>query len=309
MTESRERRSISTEGLATDIVRLLQRERARAGDRLVELRLARELGLSRSPLRRALTELAGRGLVAVHPNRGFTLLKDLDDPDFLPVLDTDTGDEAAYLRIAADRLEKRLPDVVTETALSRDYGLGRADVGRILARMAREGWIERRAGYGWQFLPMFPTREAYLHGYRYRLLVEPAAVLEPGFHISGAQLDRIEAEQMRMARTGTAAPSVTEMFHIGCSFHEALVAASGNPFMFDAVQRVNKMRRLIEYRALAPALVAAQSEEHLAIIAALRRDDRQQASSLLHQHLANASDAKLKRLQEGNISAFDEPTL
>lgn len=309
MSEHRERRSISTAGLAAEIIRLLQRENVQAGDRLVELRLARDLGLSRSPLRRTLRDLAERGLVAAHPNRGFTLLKPWTDPAFRPFLETDTGDETAYLKIAADRLDGQLPDVITETALARDYGLSRAGTGRILARMAGEGWIERRTGYGWQFLPTFPTREAYLHGYRYRLLIEPAALLEPEFHIAAETLDRIEAEQARMMRPDASALSVTEMFTVGCSFHEALVAASGNPFMLDAVQRINRMRRLIEYRTLAPGLVATQSAEHLAILKALRRGDRQAASDLLKAHLATASELKLQRLKMGDVAALTEPTL
>ena len=303
MTDTRERRSIDSRRLATDIVRLLHRDQTRAGDRLVELRLAQDLGLSRSPLRRALAELAGRGLVAAQPNRGFILLKELDDPAFRAILAPDEDNEAAYLRMASDRLDGKLPDVVTETALGRDYGLSRAETGRILARMAQEGWIERRAGYGWQFLPMFPTHEAYLHGYRYRLLVEPAALREPGYAISAETLDRIEAEQLRMARPDASGVSVIEMFNTGCAFHEAIVGASGNPFMLDAVQRINRMRRLIEYRTLAPELVSPQSREHLMIIKALRQGDTAGAASLLHAHLLSASTQKMRRLGSASMAA------
>ena len=309
MSEVRERRSISTPGLVAEIVRHIQRERVCAGDRLVELRLAQALGVSRSPLRRALNELAERGLVAAHPNRGFTLLKAPEAPDLTDLLSEDGAEATAYLKIAADRLDGRLPDVITETALARDYGLSRAETARILARMAGEGWIERRAGYGWQFLPMFPTREAYLHGYRYRLLIEPAAILEPGFALSRETLDLLEAEQQAMVVADEAPPTVVEMFEAGCSFHEKIVAASGNPFMLDAVQRINRMRRLIEYRALAPGLVQAQSCEHLDILSALRRNDRQGAAELMRGHLACASQMKLEKLRTGDVGGFAETTL
>lgn len=308
MTQARERRSIRTSTLLADIIRHIQREDLAAGDRLVELRLAQELGVSRSPLRRALNELAGRGLIAARPNRGFTLLKTPEDHAFRALLGQDDGDDSLYLEIAADRLDGRLPDVITENALVRHYGLSRTETARILARMAGEGWIERRTGYGWQFLPMFPTREAYLHGYRYRLLVEPAAILEPGFAISGETLDRLEAEQQTMVSAAESRPTVMAMFEAGCSFHEGIVAASGNPFMLDAVQRINRMRRLIEYRALAPGLVTAQSCEHLDILRALRRNDRQGAADLMRAHLANASNLKLEKLKVGDAIGFAQAT-
>ena len=44
--------------------------RFRPGDRLVEATLARELGISRIPVREALRVLAGEGLVELRPRRG-----------------------------------------------------------------------------------------------------------------------------------------------------------------------------------------------------------------------------------------------
>ena len=40
------------------------------GERIVELRLAKELGLSQSPIREALRDLAAIGIVDIHPRRG-----------------------------------------------------------------------------------------------------------------------------------------------------------------------------------------------------------------------------------------------
>lgn len=40
------------------------------GERIVELRLAKELGLSQSPVREALRDLAALGIVTIHPRRG-----------------------------------------------------------------------------------------------------------------------------------------------------------------------------------------------------------------------------------------------
>lgn len=45
------------------------------GDRIVESRLARELGISQTPVREALRELEQMGLVVSHPNRGSSVRK------------------------------------------------------------------------------------------------------------------------------------------------------------------------------------------------------------------------------------------
>ena len=46
------------------------------GDRIVESRLARELGISQTPVREALRELEQMGLVVSYPNRGSSVRKD-----------------------------------------------------------------------------------------------------------------------------------------------------------------------------------------------------------------------------------------
>src|SRR3954468_15960911 len=42
----------------------------RPGERIVEFKLAKELGLSQSPVREGLRELAAVGIVTIHPRRG-----------------------------------------------------------------------------------------------------------------------------------------------------------------------------------------------------------------------------------------------
>lgn len=304
----RPRRSLDPSELIADIVRLIQRDRLHAGDRLVELTLARTMGLSRPPVRRALEGLTEAGLLSASHGMGFKLADDWNSPRFNALISTTGPVEKAYLRIASDRLEGRLNEVVTESAISRDYGLGRTEAGRVLARMAREGWVERRPGYGWQFLPTFPTREAYLQGYRFRLLVEPAAILEPGFTISRETLDRVEAGQRRMLESAGQGLSIAEIFENGCLFHEEIVRASGNAFMLDAVERINRMRRLVEYRALKPEMIRTQTIEHLTILDLLRNADHVGASSLMKSHLAAASEAKLRTLEKQKVEAFASAT-
>jgi DNA-binding GntR family transcriptional regulator len=77
-----ERSALSTQ-VSTTIVEGLLDGRLRPGDRLVETQLANVLGVSRSPIREALTELAQSGVIIREPGRGGRIRewtrKDLED--------------------------------------------------------------------------------------------------------------------------------------------------------------------------------------------------------------------------------------
>ena len=57
--------------LATRIVEMIRRDNLAPGHRLTEQALCDELGVSRSPVRKALQYLASNGVVASVPHRGF----------------------------------------------------------------------------------------------------------------------------------------------------------------------------------------------------------------------------------------------
>jgi DNA-binding GntR family transcriptional regulator len=74
MTESGLEGEFGGELLSTTVKRLLLDRilsgEYQPGERIVELRLAKELGLSQSPVREALRDLAAVGIVTIHPRRG-----------------------------------------------------------------------------------------------------------------------------------------------------------------------------------------------------------------------------------------------
>jgi len=63
------------EHLAGLIMALARREGMKAGDRLIEQRLADALDLSRAPIRLGLKALEAAGLARGEPHRGFVLAK------------------------------------------------------------------------------------------------------------------------------------------------------------------------------------------------------------------------------------------
>lgn len=262
----------------------------REGHHLTEDSLLPVLGASRTPVRAAMALLERQGVLEKRPNRGF-FLRALPD-------DAASGDETGeadriYVAIAMDRLSRALPDAVSENEFIRRYSLSRAQLRIVLARIAGEGWIERRPGRGWAFLPLIDTLDAYRENYRFRQMLEPAAMLSPEFRPDPARIEQLEAQQRAVLDGGYAKMSQVELFATNSRFHEALAEMGGNRFVVQALVRVNQLRRLIEYgRPLDRERARRVCAEHLAILAALKTGHVMIAAQRLQDHLANAKIEK-----------------
>jgi DNA-binding GntR family transcriptional regulator len=280
--------------LAGQILELARRDGIQPGERMFEHRLAQRLGVSRGPVRTGLQQLAASGLASVVPNKGYVLTKPLDSDVARATMQTASALEAQYMTIADDRLEGRLPDVVSEKELMRRYGLKRPDVLRLLHRIAGEGWIERQPGYGWKFVETVSSADAYLQANRYRMLIEPAGILEVEFNLKKNGADRIRLQQERVLNGGLKSFTPAELFRFGCEFHETIAQASGNPFLLDSLKRVNSLRRLFSYRRVLPdhESIARQAREHLQLLDLLEAGRRREAADFMVWHLKDTIGAR-----------------
>jgi len=78
-------------------------ERLRSGTELQEAAVARELGVSRGPIREAIGRLEAEGLVTVRPRRG-AVVRSLSRGEFLELYQVREALEAAAVRLAVPRL-------------------------------------------------------------------------------------------------------------------------------------------------------------------------------------------------------------
>lgn len=279
--------------LASRIVEKIRRENLPIGARLTEQVLCDELGVSRSPVRKALQFLATTGVVASEPNKGFQVARPASEVARVLVPAREDSDEAVYMAIAEDRLAGVLPVEVSETELMDRYQATRLQVQRVLNRMAREAIVERKPGRGWLFQPLMNTPEAYRESYRFRMIIEPAALLEPGYAVDPVQLERCYREQCELLQGAIEKWPRSELFKPGVHLHETIIAGAHNRLLLDALRKVNQLRRLVEYRAkLDRAKMREQCEEHLVLIDLLRRGERIEASHYLRQHLDGARQRK-----------------
>ena len=276
--------------LAAQIAELIHAEDLPADAPLREEGLAARLGVSRTPVRGALRLLQRAGHVYYKENAGvFVAPGAKRKPAFALPAAAGTQD-ALYRRLLVDRGRGALGDTVSEAELMARYDAPRSLLAKVLLRLNREGLIERRKGHGWQFQPTLDTPEAVAESYRFRLVVECAALLEPGFKADPAELERVREEHKRFMEAKPAARTAAEFFAMNLRFHEMLAEFSGNRFLLQAIQQMNRLRKFQEFASFASDSrgLAQSCREHLAILDALADGDREWAAALMRKHLSSA---------------------
>jgi DNA-binding GntR family transcriptional regulator len=274
--------------IAENILQMLREDGLEAGAWLNENSTAKRLNVSRTPVRAALAFLAEQGIVRRHANKGIELVKPpAGEPGGSALPD---ATELALVKIAHDRENGLIADDVSEMEVMRRYELGRPDVQRLLARLADLGMIERKPGYGWRFLLTPRDSSAHDEGYRFRMLIEPMAILEPGFHVEQSWIDEMRARHRQTLEQPWRESSSVAFYEMNADFHEGLAAASGNRFIHAAVKRQNEIRRLSNYDwVFGFERVQVNSTEHLQMLDYLEAGDREVASALMRRHLQRAS--------------------
>jgi DNA-binding GntR family transcriptional regulator len=274
--------------LADRIARLIHDESLAPGARLNENRLAEQLGVSRTPVRAALQHLAAQGFVERKPNRGVELIA----PPPLPLAPAEASeaDNELVLRISHDRQRGRLADYVSEKDLMESYDLGRPAIKQALERLADLGVVERKLGYGWRFLADVWDYAARQESYRFRMVIEPAAIREPGFALPPGWYEDMRAQHERFLRAPWTEGSSVAFFEMNAAFHAGVAAASGNRFFLAAIERQNRLRRLANYDwTHGRERVEVNCREHLEMLERMHAGDTELAALLMQRHLDVAS--------------------
>lgn len=287
------------EQLVISISDYIAEEQLQPGTRLPERTLAEHFRVSRSPIREALKRLQDEGIVEKNDEGGYAVrMVPTGIPEEVVLSVEENHEEVAYLKIAEDRLAGRLPDRFSENELQRRYELTRTQVSNILRRMMHEGWAERLLGHGWAFLPTLTSSETYNQGYRFRILMEPMALLEPTYKLDAKELLRRRQEQEALLQGGVETASPAQLFDANSRLHETIAGFSGNIFILESLRRVNRLRRLMEYqKSVDRAASARRCQEHLILIDLLLKDQREEAADYMRLHLRDASREKAFSLQ------------
>ncbi|MEH2920039.1 GntR family transcriptional regulator [Samsonia erythrinae] len=282
--------------IVRQIVAYIRREQLPRGAHLIESSLAQVLNASRTPVKAALRYLTEKGMLNYHRNRGFYLERHADELSQLVTELAASSEEPLYQKIVDMRLARLLPAQFSEVELMRECQVSRAVLRNVLTRIQQEGWLEFRTGQGWRTTPIIDSVAAYEESFTYRLLIEPASLLSPQFHIEPQILNACRKQQEAILNGGYRTMTPHEMFDANTHFHETLLACSGNRFAHASLQRINQLRRLVEYRQSSLGFHPKRLEqitEHLTIIDALQRGEMATAADRMRKHLEKARHDKV----------------
>ena len=260
------------------------------GLRLTEQSLTDRFKVSRTPVRGALRLLAKYKFVRSESNGGFVVCDGAAGRRLPSVAKHGASSEGLYRTLIEDRARRLLPDAVTEKELLSRYPVQRSLLSKALVRLAADGLVEKREGYGWRFLPSLGTADAVSESYRFRLAIECAALLEPTFRVNPEALERTRVAHRAFLKQAPERQKVSEYLELNSMFHEMIARFSGNRFILAATQQQNQLRKLDERAEFFKHTRMPEScREHLEIMNAIESDDREWAAALLRHHLSVAA--------------------
>ena len=276
--------------IPTQVLDLIRQEGLDVGAHLPAQWLADQLQVSRTPVNEALAFLHDKGILQREKNRGYFVAQAVDTTDpavrkKLGLVQTDATSQA-YFAMAEDLLKGELPETVSEVLLRSRYELTAAQLQAVLHRIAQEGWVQKKPGYGWVFSAMLTTPDSLLQSYRLRLALEPAALLEPGYSLQPKVIEQCRAAEHHLLDGGIETDTPDQLHERGVRFHESLVEASGNPFFIDTIRRVNRVRRLISYRSMQDRQrYKEHCHQHLHLLDLLEAGRHAEAADTMREHL------------------------
>ena len=285
------RQNANRAALAERLLASLRRQDLHLGDHVPERLATEAFHVSRTPVRAALALLTERGLLEHRDQRGYFIAPGFENADHAAAVET--PESALHDAILRDRFSKRLDAEVTAAHLARRYRAARALVLRVLNRLQKDGVVERALGQRWVFLPALDSLRSQEDSHRFRLILEPAAFLQPGFALDARRSRDLKAALGELAEQDARHFDLKRAIETDIAFHEAIADACNNRFLADAIRQQSRLRRFATTSMqVPPARLIESCREHLAILEAAEAGDVARAAELMREHLAASLRAR-----------------
>lgn len=290
--------------LAQRILDVARKRGFEPGAHLPEQQIASLCNVSRTPVRAALRLLTEKGVVQWEAESGYRLAVDLTSQATVAAdLPSAEEDELADM-ILRDRSARRLDRTVTVGALMRRYNAERRTVLKSLKKLVEENLLDRAPGQSWLFRRVPDDPGAQGESYEFRLLLEPAALLAPGFRLDGARAAALRQGMEMLLALPDAAFDSREFQRLDIDFHGMIASGSANRFVGEALADHLRLRRLPGTYAGVNVFRLKQSlREHLTILDHLESQQYEVAADLLRVHL------RLSRSQRPQAASRGAPAL
>jgi len=280
-----------TERVVDQIIDYANSNSLEVGTPLRTQSLADLFSVSRTPVSEALNYLKLCGVVRHLPQRGYELAIEGNSLNKSLTNNQLPESDLAYENFVEKHLRNEVPKKFTEASLRRTLNISQASLQSLLGRLLGEGLVEPAPGYGLVLNNILTSRESIKQSYRFRMMIEPSAILERSFSPDPKALSRLRSTHQAMLENGMTDKTPEQIFNINIEFHEAIIGWANNPFLTEALKKQNAMRRLLVVNsALSTERYVRILQEHLALLSALEENRFVDASLLMKQHLAANAD-------------------
>ncbi len=187
-------------------------------------------------------------------------------------------------RILAAVVEHRLPPgtQLVEDRLAEVFGVNRARVRPVLARLAHEGIVTLHPNRG-AFVSE-PTAAQAREVFEVRRLLEPAVVQTLAARRARGLQSRLKAHLKKEAEAA-ARNDHRALIRLTGDFHLLLAELAGNTLMLRILRETETLTSLIIYLYESPNVPACRGNDHVEIAAAIVRGDSARAAQLMLAHL------------------------
>ena len=278
--------------IARHVLHLLADGEIVQGDHLRELELCDRFGVSRTPVRAALSFLQDLGALKKQENKGFFVaVNDARSRELIAQI-PDDDDETIKGQIARDWFNGDVASEVSEGEIRARYKLGKIAASRVLMALAEDGVVSRMPGYGWKFEPTLNTASAHDESYDFRMIVEPASIVSAQFRFNPEKAAALRRRHRHVLDVRHK-PDLAEVIRLDEDFHDFVAQCANNRFVEQALAQQNRLRRLMEFQSLIDAgRLTASCLEHMEILDHLEAGSRHKAAEAMLHHLQRAKASR-----------------
>lgn len=220
-------------------------------------------------------------------------------------LERENAHDEIYEKIYAAILEHRLhPGTkLVEERLAEIFGVSRARIREVLARLAHEQIVElipQRGAYVAK-----PTIEQALDVFEARRLIEPAVLRRLIDTLTPEKLARLRRHQ-ELELDARRRDDKRAVIRLSGEFHSLAAELAGNSALARSMRELSVLTCLMIFLYDAPTTTSCRADEHSQIIEAIARRDVAGAERLMLEHLAHIeSSMKLEpATQEVDLAAI-----
>ena len=205
--------------------------------------------------------------------------------------------EQVHRAILADIAGGRLPpgERIIQEQLAQELGVSRQPVQQALTLLRKEGVLSDAPGRGLQVAPL--NLEHVRHMYEVRAVIEGLAFRNAAKN-NATEVARRSPALIRAGRKAVAAQSFAAMIAADMALHHFIYAQSGNPLLAPSMEthwtQTQRVMGEVLMRDDKPRDIWNQHEEMLGAVAA---GDGAHAETLARQHILEAADFMILRLQ------------